>query len=191
MKTINTIIVHCSDLPYGTAEGIRRYHIDQLGWADIGYHLVAENGRASKSAPYVAAQDGALERGRDLDGDGDILEETGAHALGYNEDSLGLCLIGRKGTFTTRQMRNVIGYIAGLCHRLRLPASAVLGHYETEHEQAKPERHPDPRKRRKTCPDLDMVSFRRAVQDALHVLEMADLAAAAVAPFEPPESEAE
>lgn len=167
------IVLHCSALAYGTAEGIRAFHL-RRGWADIGYHFVIENGRADKGARYDKETDGLIVAGRDIDGDGNVLEEQGAHALGYNNRSIGVCLVGCRGTFTTRQMRNAAGLIAGLCYRIGIPVERVIGHYETEHEQAKPERHRDPTKRRKTCPELDMHGFRRHVAEVLEYFEAAD-----------------
>jgi len=87
MRDINYIIVHCSDtypdMDIG-ADEIRKWHVGQNGWDDIGYH-------------YVIRRDGTLEDGRDLDNDGDVDEEVGAHAYGFNAHSLGICLIGGKG----------------------------------------------------------------------------------------------
>lgn len=67
------------------ADTIRGWHTAKppkgRGWKDIGYH-------------WVIPRDGSLENGRDLDGDGDIFEEIGAHTAGYNTDSLSICLVG-------------------------------------------------------------------------------------------------
>ncbi len=63
----------------GTDE-IRAWHLAR-GWSDIGYH-------------YVIRRDGTLENGRDLDKDGNVDEEIGAHAFGFNANSIGICLIG-------------------------------------------------------------------------------------------------
>ena len=77
------IIIHCSatkpSMNIGANE-IREWHIAR-GWSDIGY-----NG--------IIKRDGTFEAGRDLDGDGDFLEETGAHARGFNKESIGFCLVG-------------------------------------------------------------------------------------------------
>jgi N-acetyl-anhydromuramyl-L-alanine amidase AmpD len=55
------------------AEEIREWHL-QKEWDDIGYH-------------YVIRRDGKLERGRSL-------EYQGAHVLGHNHESIGICLVG-------------------------------------------------------------------------------------------------
>lgn len=64
----------------GAAE-IRKWHVDSNGWADIGYH-------------YVIRRNGIIETGRDLDRDGDVLEEVGAHVAGHNARTVGICMVG-------------------------------------------------------------------------------------------------
>lgn len=79
-----TLVVHCSATPPAQdigAHEIRQWHVEDNGWDDIGY-------------AYVIRRDGTLEPGRDLDKDGDLNEETGAHAAGFNRRSIGVCLIG-------------------------------------------------------------------------------------------------
>jgi len=68
------------------------------GWAKIGYH-------------NVIRRNGALEHGRDL-------AEIGAHAYGFNRDSLGICMIGGvdsennpQDNFTPEQYTTLRGYI--------------------------------------------------------------------------------
>jgi len=80
MRSINEVIIHCSDT-YATmdttAADIDRWH-KAKGWDGIGYH-------------YVIGRYGELETGRDID-------VAGAHCQGHNENSIGICLIGGKGT---------------------------------------------------------------------------------------------
>jgi hypothetical protein len=98
MRKIDLIIVHCADTPNGkhfTVEDIDDWHQDRgflrspdaqkdfnhtLG--HIGYHFVI----------YV---DGTIHTGRGVN-------EVGAHAEGYNKNSIGICLIG-KDKFTVPQ----------------------------------------------------------------------------------------
>ena len=77
MRDISEIIVHCSATPKGrnvdTAE-IKRWHTEDNGWSDIGYHFVVE-----------------------LDGDigvGRPQERSGAHCKGKNATSIGVCYVG-------------------------------------------------------------------------------------------------
>ena len=82
MRDINSIIVHCSDSnikSHDNIETIRKWHVDERGWSDIGYH-------------YVITQDGVVHEGRPL-------SRRGAHARGHNVGSIGICLTG-KSLFT-------------------------------------------------------------------------------------------
>ena len=63
------------------AKEITDWHVNGNGWSAIGYN-------------YVIRRDGTLEHGRDLDGDGDVEDEVGAHAAGFNTGSLGICMVG-------------------------------------------------------------------------------------------------
>lgn len=76
MRTINEIIVHCSATPEGkdfTIADIDRWH-RQRGFTKIGYH-------------YVIYRDGTIHVGRNE-------SEVGAHCLGHNQNSIGICYIG-------------------------------------------------------------------------------------------------
>jgi len=56
---------------------IHRYHTYTLGWADIGYHIIIENQRGMVNAIL-----------------GRMLDEIGAHCLGMNTKSIGICMVG-------------------------------------------------------------------------------------------------
>lgn len=76
MRKIDEIIVHCSATPRGrrvTAAEIDRWHRER-GFKKIGYH-------------YVIGIDGEIERGREE-------AEEGAHCLGHNARSIGICYVG-------------------------------------------------------------------------------------------------
>lgn len=77
MREINMIVVHCSATPpnmnIGAAK-IKEWHTNINKWSDIGYH-------------YVITRDGTIEEGRPVD-------RPGAHARGFNADSIGVCLVG-------------------------------------------------------------------------------------------------
>lgn len=75
-RNITEIIVHCTATPAGkdyTVDDIRRWHRQQ-GWSDIGYH-------------YVVYRDGSIHEGRNVN-------IAGAHCLGHNTDSIGICYVG-------------------------------------------------------------------------------------------------
>lgn len=80
MRTINKIIIHCSATPQGrkhTVADIDLWH-RRRGFASIGYH-------------YVIYLDGTVHEGRPL-------SMQGAHTLGHNAQSIGICYIGGLAT---------------------------------------------------------------------------------------------
>ncbi|GEM_PF-273194 len=88
-RVITDIVVHCTATPEGkdyNVGDIRRIHIKDKGWADIGYH-------------YVVRIDGTIEPGRDVN-------IIGAHVSGYNSHSIGVVYVG--GVEGTRDARGRI-----------------------------------------------------------------------------------
>lgn len=151
MRQIQNIIIHCSDSLWGCAREIRAWHL-QRGWSDIGYHFVIQNGFPTfshlKNKQPIHALDGAVECGRFLDDDTFLADvEIGAHALGYNANSIGICLIGIKD-FTSRQMTSLYQLLYDLTRHHQIPAASILGHCETAQANGK------------TCPNLNMVKLR-------------------------------
>ena len=65
---------------------IRRWHLER-GWAEIGYH-------------FVIRKSGDLEIGRSL-------EYQGAHCLGINDQSIGVCCSGMKATHVQTPLGSV------------------------------------------------------------------------------------
>jgi N-acetylmuramoyl-L-alanine amidase len=125
MRRVDEIIIHCSatrpqwmhnaPLSEKIAE-IRRWHMQDRGFKDIGYH-------------YIMDRNGMVDTGRPL-------EQEGAHVIGHNADTIGVCLIGGHGSaatdlfnenFTQEQDRTLRKLIADL--RKRFPAiDKVSGH---------------------------------------------------------------
>lgn len=86
MRPIKEIIIHAADTPpsWGSnmtpeqqRDEIRRWHVEERGWSDIGYH-------------YVITRNGVVVQGRSLD-------KIGAHVKGHNKGTIGICLVGGKG----------------------------------------------------------------------------------------------
>jgi hypothetical protein len=153
MRPIENTIIHCSDSPWGCAREIRQWHLAK-GWNDIAYHFVILNGQPTflhyENQKEIFALDGSIECGRYLDDDGFISDvEKGAHALGYNQNSIGICLVGMR-RFSERQMASLVMLAKELATIYRLSPAHFLGHYETKSGQAQ----------KKTCPNIDMKWLR-------------------------------
>lgn len=115
---IKEIIIHCSATPAGrdhTAADIDRWH-KARGFRCIGYH-------------YVIRLDGTVEPGRPE-------SEAGAHCLGHNGFSIGICYIGgvaadgktpadTRTEFQKASMRRLVAEL-----RRRYPGASVHGHRE-------------------------------------------------------------
>ena len=142
-RRVDKIIVHCSDTYRDmdiNAATIRKWHTEERGWSDIGYH-------------FVILRDGTMEIGRDLDKDGDIYEEIGAHVAGWNKHSIGICLVGGKGkdnkpemNFTEDQLHQLEMLIRTI--RADYPKATVHGHNEFAN---------------KACPSFDVQDWLREV----------------------------
>ncbi|WP_029902286.1 N-acetylmuramoyl-L-alanine amidase [Prevotella sp. 10(H)] len=117
MRKIDKIILHCSATKEGqhfTAEDIDCWHKER-GFAKIGYH-------------HVVYLDGSVHKGRDE-------SLIGAHCLGQNATSIGVCYIGGldksgkpKDTRTANQKRALINLVNDL--KAKYPGSRVYGHNE-------------------------------------------------------------
>ena len=87
MREINKHIVHCSASPASTTkEDLYRWHVQENGWSDIGYH-------------FMISQDGEVHGCRPI-------EVVGAHCRGHNTGSIGTCLIGND-KFTSDQLKSL------------------------------------------------------------------------------------
>lgn len=157
MKKIKYVIVHESESTWGCASIIRQWHIER-GFRDIGYNVVVLNGHISSDNFYMPSLNGSIEIGRPFDGDSFIEEnEQGAHALGYNAESFGVCMIGKSGQFTSAQTKNLLNLLTDLINQYQIRVDDILGHYETR----------SGREQGKTCPDMDMRLFRRTLRERL------------------------
>lgn len=80
-REIDLIVLHCSATPEGRdvcVSNIRRWHVDERGFTDIGYH-------------FVVRLDGTVEPGRPPG-------MAGAHCRGHNTRSIGVCYVGGADT---------------------------------------------------------------------------------------------
>lgn len=116
MREINKIIIHCSATPEGkdfTVNDIKKWHL-QRGFNDIGYH-------------YVIYRDGSVHIGRKE-------EVIGAHCIGHNQNSIGICYIGGmdssnknpKDTRTPEQKKSLLELLKQL--KLKYPKAKIYSH---------------------------------------------------------------
>ena len=116
MRKINEIIVHCAATPEGKnfkAADIDRWHRERK-MKCIGYH-------------YVVDLDGTVEPGRPE-------SEIGAHCLGHNQYSIGVCYVGGlaadgntpKDTRTATQKEALLALLKKL--RAKYPKASIHGH---------------------------------------------------------------
>lgn len=114
---IKYIVLHHSATEEGNVKSFREYHMQKLGFGDIGYHFVIGNGRG--------AGDGEIQEGRPV-------LMTGAHAPGRNEDSIGICLVGNftKNKPTNLQIETLNKLLKDLLRQYAIKPERVLGHKE-------------------------------------------------------------
>lgn len=111
----------------------------------IGYH-------------FVIRRDGTREEGRRL-------PNTGAHVRGFNERSIGICLVGGVGkggepqnNFTRDQLDELIDLLDDL--NRRYPTAEILGHRDLiSIQNARRRRNGKPPVRQKACPSFDVRTF--------------------------------
>lgn len=138
MRKINEIILHCSATPENknfTVEDITKWHIAK-GWDGCGYH-------------YVIHLDGTIHNGRPL-------QKNGAHCLGHNTNSIGICYIGGvdkngkpKDTRTDAQKKALIILVHELLVKYNLKLYQVHCHYEYA---------------AKACPSFKIEDFKKDYQ---------------------------
>lgn len=104
---------------------IRRYHMVDMGWRDIGYHYGIE----------------------DVDGHMEILMgrlpgETGAHCPGMNQRSIGICCVGNFDAAPPPddQWQLCLNLTRALMALHEIPADRVLGHREAMERRTCPGR---------------------------------------------------
>lgn len=125
MRSISLLIIHCSAVRPGqqsSAKDIDLWH-RQRGWRMIGYH-------------YVVRRNGTVEKGR-------TEETTGAHCVGHNAHSIGICYEGGldangkpSDTRTPQQKVALRKLLAEL--RKKYPSSVILGHHDLDTKKACP-----------------------------------------------------
>ena len=153
-RHITRLIIHCAASPNGrrlsttglsATQIIDEWHRERgfkrdwkrraewnPGLGHIGYHWVIDT-------------DGCIHSGRAMD-------EVGAHAAGYNTDSIGVCLVGTDA-FTPAQWVALRGLVERI--RQEWPIVHVLGHRDL------PGVH-------KTCPGFDVYAWDAGSREPVH-----------------------
>lgn len=151
MKTIDSIVIHCSATRAGQdvrAADIDKWHKER-GFAMIGYN-------------YVIDLDGTVEVGRPLSMDGAHCNTAGLSGQSYNKHSIGICYVGGldengkpADTRTPEQKLSMTNLVNKLCDEY--PITEVIGHRD-----ASPDRNGDGVISRnewiKQCPCFDVKS---------------------------------
>ena len=113
----DALVIHHTGFPDvdkdSTAAEIHKFHQEERKWAGIGYH-------------YLIRKNGMIEQGRRP-------AAIGAHALGHNKHSLGICLAGNFdiGKPTAAQMESVKELCRWLCKKYGLDPlkkGVIVGH---------------------------------------------------------------
>jgi len=106
------MVVHHSASPQKTTglDDIRKWHVEDNGWDDIGYH-------------FVISGLGIAHKGRDLTFDG-------AHALANNDGSVGVCVVGNNTKTDHRWYREQVIALHRLWNALQIvyPGIDAFGH---------------------------------------------------------------
>ena len=130
MRAINKIVIHCSASHQNVdVHDIRRWHVNERKWSDIGYH-------------YVITPDGDVQEGRPM-------YKAGAHVARHNHDSIGICWVGGyKGVDnrTDAQKLAMRELIMSLVAEYDIEAQNILGHCDFKGVT-------------KTCPNFDVQNW--------------------------------
>jgi len=116
VRPINLIVIHHSLTPDGVTlsmQAIRRYHTEERGWKNIGYHYVVE--KVGHSHEVLV---------------GRRLVMNGAHAPPRNHDSIGICLVGNfdEAPPPDQQLVRTAHLIKDLTTVFSLGVESVVGH---------------------------------------------------------------
>ena len=113
---INAITIHhtATSNTYSDAKevvrSIQRFHQEERGWCDIGYH-------------YLIDREGVIYEGRPL-------WAVGAHVKNHNKGNIGIALIGNyeEASPTPEQLKALTALISWLVYKYKIPLSNIKGH---------------------------------------------------------------
>lgn len=150
MREIKYLVIHCSFTPEGRdvkTEEIKRWHTQERGWSDIGYHIVIE-------------LDGTVHEGRPV-------ERIGAGVKGHNKNAIHICYVGGmdkknknpKDTRTKKQKEAIYD---------------ILKYFKTLHTKAIVIGHRDFKGVKKDCPSFDALNEYKEISNLYKGLDLED-----------------
>lgn len=145
MNHPNKIILHHSatkDSGTVSWNAIRRYHVVECCWADIGYHYgieyITDTGDPNGSCEILV---------------GRMPDQNGAHTTDQNSQSIGICFVGNydEGPPDPRMWEAGVKLCAWLCRQFAINPQEIYGHRSFAH---------------KTCPGtkFDVEKFKQEVE---------------------------
>lgn len=121
-ENIKYLVVHTAAARYYTdASIIKDWHIDR-GFCTIGYHFIIKGSLYDRNTRL----DSILELGRPL-------YFAGAHVLGLNKRSIGVCLTGHGDYFTFTEKQKIVLFALYDILKLEIPDLQLVGHRETKY----------------------------------------------------------
>lgn len=118
LEIVNKIVVHCADSKSDmnvTVDDLRKWHVTEKGWSDIGYH-------------YFIKFDGSVYDCRSV-------KFQGAHCIAVNNESIAICIEGGYGgeyNFTKPQMDALGALIEN--KKTEYPGATLHGHNEFDNK---------------------------------------------------------
>jgi hypothetical protein len=144
MTPTEIILHHSATKDSGTVSwnAIRRYHINECCWSDIGYHFgierIDDTGSPDDSFEILV---------------GRMPDEVGAHTTGENSRSIGICFVGNFDNEPPpeAQWNQGVRLVRWLCKEFGILFSNIYGHRSFAH---------------KTCPgtQFDVEKFKKDVE---------------------------
>lgn len=147
-RAVSLIVIHCAAVPDGrwtTTADIDLWHQRASFYRTPECRARQNESLASIGYHFVVYTNGAVATGRHLD-------EMGAHAIGYNRQSVGICMVGTR-RYTDHQWRALAGCVRALVKTLGVPPifaplrghgpgardGGICGHRDLSGENAKRE----------------------------------------------------
>jgi N-acetylmuramoyl-L-alanine amidase len=121
MNPKRIILHHSATADSGTVSwnAIRRYHVNECKWGDIGYHFgieyIEDKGDIAGSCEILI---------------GRTLDQAGAHTAGQNSDSIGICFVGNFDILPPplRQFEVGLKLVRWLCKQYNISKDSIFGH---------------------------------------------------------------